>query len=120
MKSTNYIKIHQGHIEAQLDVIFYVEDGVAYAYAPALELLGYGDSQEEAKASFEIVLEDFFEFGLKRGTLQEDLLQHHWVLKTDEYSLPKAWTLFDKDKQLQEIYAGSFSKVTYPVSYATA
>lgn len=121
MKSSNYIHIHKNFIEAQIDVLFYVEDGITYAYAPALDMLGYGDTQQEAKASFEVVFEDFLEFGLKRGTLIPDLEMHGWQQKkTQEYDLPEAWRLFDHNHQLQQIYSGSFIKESVPVQYAMA
>lgn len=120
MTQTNYINIHEGTIDAQLDVLIYEADGVTYAYAPALDLVGYGEDAERAKASFVVVIEDFFEYGLKRGTLEEDLRRHNWVKKQtrSEFSLPKAWMLFSTSKQMQSIYSGKFIKDNIPVSYA--
>ena len=122
MKSSNYIRIKDGQIDAQLDVLLYVEDGLTYAYSPALELIGCGDNVDEAKASFEVVIEDYFEFGIKRGTLEEDLKKHHWVKekRQEQFSLPKAWMLFVENKQMQDIYRGQFSKENVPVKYAYA
>ncbi len=120
MKNTNYIKILDGAVQAQLDVIIYSDqEGITYAYAPALDLTGYGTDVQEAKSSFEIVIEDYFEYGIKRNTLKPDLLAHGWksVDETD-FSFPKAWNLFRTNKQMQDIYSGSFSKLSYPVSYA--
>ena len=122
MKNSNYINIKAGMVNAQLDVLVYEDAGVTYAYAPALDLIGCGDNADEAMASFGVVIEDYFEFGLKRGTLEEDLKKHHWVKekKQEEFSLPKAWMLFVENKQMQSIYNGSFTKETVPVTYTSA
>ena len=120
MAQTNYIKIHNGSVDAKLDVLIYEADGVTYAYAPALDLVGYGENTEQAKQSFSVVIGSYFEFGLKRGTLEEDLKRHNWVKKQTraEFSLPKAWMLFNTSKQMQSIYSGKFIKDNIPVSYA--
>ena len=52
-----------------LDVFIYENDGCKIAYAPALDLMGYGKSVDDAKDSFEIVAEDFFETAVQRNTL---------------------------------------------------
>ena len=43
-----------------LDVFIYENDGFKIAYAPALDLMGYGKTVDDAKSSFEVVAEDFF------------------------------------------------------------
>lgn len=119
--STNYVKIEQGKIEANLDVLVFKNDSIVYAYAPALDLVGYGATEEEARSSFEIVLEDYFEFGLKRGTLEEDLKKHNWVKekrKSEIFSIPKPWSLFDTNKQMQQIYDIGFTKGSISRAFA--
>ena len=62
--ATNYITVHNGVVEAKLDVYIYKNDGFQIAYSPALDLMGYGKTIKDAKASFEVVIEDFFGFGI--------------------------------------------------------
>ena len=69
MNVSNYIKVKDGGIDARLDVFFYENDGFMIAFAPALDLMGYGKTVDDAKASFEIVIEDFFEYSLENNTL---------------------------------------------------
>ncbi len=78
MTVSNYIKNQNGWIDARLDVFYFKKDGVFYAYSPALDVVGYGYNEEEAKDSFMVVLEDFFEFGIKKQTLEQDLTEHGW------------------------------------------
>lgn len=76
MNNRNYIKVTKGKVDAKLDVFIYENDGFKIAYAPALDLMGYGKTIEDAKASFEIVAEDFFETTIQRGTLKQYLEEH--------------------------------------------
>ena len=73
MSVSNYIKIKNGGIDARLDVFFYENDGFMIAFAPALDLMGYGKTIDDAKASFEIVIEDFFDYSMENNTLNEYL-----------------------------------------------
>ena len=54
MVRNNYIKIRDGKVEALLDVLFYVKEKVVYAYAPALDLVGYDYSEDGAKQSLNV------------------------------------------------------------------
>lgn len=119
--NANYVKIQGGKIEANLDVLLFRNNGIVYAYAPALDLVGYGATEDEARSSFEIVLQDFFEFGLKRGTLEKDLKKHSWVKEKKRagcFSIPKPWSLFDSNKQMQEIYDIGFTKNSISRAFA--
>jgi hypothetical protein len=39
----------------KLNLIFFQDDEAHYSYCPALDLLGYGDTENEAQKSFNIV-----------------------------------------------------------------
>lgn len=121
MDNRNYIKLTKGIVDAKLDVFIYENDGFKVAYAPALDLMGYGKSIEEAKASFEIVAEDFFETTLRLGTLRQYLKDHGWIKEARkvEFLSPNAWDIQD-NKQLQAIFSLDFEKQTVPVNYAIA
>ena len=121
MKNQNYIKVNRGKVDAKLDVFIYENDGFKIAYAPALDLMGYGKSIDDAKSSFEIVVEDFFETSLQRGTLREYLIGHGWTKEARkvEFLSPNAWDIMD-NKLLQDIFSLDFEKQTVPVNYAIA
>ena len=121
MNNRNYIKVTKGKVDAKLDVFIYENDGFKIAYAPALDLMGYGKTIDDAKASFEIVAEDFFETTIRLGTLNQYLLEHGWSKEARkvEFLSPLAWDIQD-NKQLQDIFALDFEKQTVPVQYAIA
>lgn len=74
MTGNNYISITPKGIEASLEVYIYKNDGCEIAYSPALDILGYGKTMKEAMDSFRIVIADFFESGIKRGSLGKYLI----------------------------------------------
>ena len=119
MKSLNYIKVEDGIIEAKLDVLSYVEDGVFFVFAPALDLTGYGNSLEEAKTSFEITLQEYFKYTFENKTLDADLRKHGWVEKKEEsFSSPSFTDILRKDKQLRDIVNNDYTKVSEQFSYS--
>ena len=121
MNNRNYIKVTKSKVDAKLDVFIYENDGFKIAYAPALDLMGYGKTVEDAKDSFEVVAEDFFETTIRLGTLKQYLEEHGWSKESRkvEFLSPNAWDIQD-NKQLQDIFALDFEKQTVPVNYAIA
>lgn len=122
MRVTNFIKVHNGVVEARLDVFIYENDGFMVAYAPALDLMGYGKTIEKAKQSFEVVIEDFFEFSLKNATLKEYLIKHGWTPRKapQEFVPPQTVELMGSNKKLKSIINSDYSKKAYPFNFAVA
>ncbi len=120
MKGSNFIKVHNGQVQANLDVYVYMNDGFMIAYAPALDLMGYGKTDEDAKASFEIVFQDFLDYSFKNNTFEKYLLKHGWTAKRSpaSYVPPTPVELIEKNKKLQDIFALDYSKQALPVSFA--
>lgn len=68
------------NINLQVEVNFFKEGDYIIAYAPALDLSAYGDSEEDAKKSFEQSLKLFIKEVVKKGTLEKLLLELGWNL----------------------------------------
>ena len=120
MKPTNYIRIDNGRIDAKIDVFMYVKDGLHFAYAPALDIIGYGKTQEDAQASFEVVIEDYFEYGIKRGTLAKDLEKHGWKREKEEFEVPNIWLVIANNKSARQLSSNDFHKVSVPFNHEVA
>lgn len=60
---------------------FQDENNIHFIYSPHIDLTGYGKTIAEAKKSFEIVLEDFVDYTLKKKTLGKVLSDLGWKLK---------------------------------------
>ena len=117
--ATNFITIRNGVIEAKLDVYIYKNDGFQIAYSPALDLMGYGKTIKDAKASFEVVVEDFFDCAIKNGKLDEYLLTHAWVANQTRLGFvpPKNPQLIKSNKKFQDIFNYDFRKLSVPVNH---
>lgn len=71
-------------------VFFFKEDNAHIAYSPALDLSGYGYTEDEAKDSFEVALKQFIEITTKKNTLLSELKRLGWRLKGKDFKLVKA------------------------------
>lgn len=66
-KMSDYVRIHNGHIEAGLSLFRYEENGNRIVYSPTLNVIGYGRTYEEADSDFNFCLGEFF-----RSTIDND------------------------------------------------
>lgn len=73
-------------ISLSIPIQIFPEDKFWIAYCPILEISGYGDSEEQAKESFEVSLKIFIDETVKKGTLEKILLDLGWSLS----KFPKA------------------------------
>ena len=64
--------------EVSIPLLVFMEDKVHIVYAPALDLSGYGESAKEAMTSFELVLEEFFDYTSSHKTLLTELERLGW------------------------------------------
>ncbi|MBQ8070947.1 MAG: hypothetical protein IJ202_08860 [Bacteroidales bacterium] len=117
MPAANYIKIDNKGIEIKLDVIFYSEDGIIIAYAPALDLSGYGKDDAEARNSFEVALHEYIKYTVENKTLDDDLKVHGWtkeagVIKAQDFS-----SLLANNKNLRDVVSHDFRKTSEKVAY---
>lgn len=82
MQSENKITNQGNIIRVTLDLYLFTDDGSYIAYSPALDMSGYGKTEEEAKESFSIVLEEYVTYGLSKHTLVKDLREHGWKVRS--------------------------------------
>jgi len=54
-------------------VVLFQEEGTWYAHCSALQITGYGNTEQEARASFEVMLKEFFRCTVSEGTLRAEL-----------------------------------------------
>ena len=76
-----------------MSLIEFQEDDVTIIYSPALDLTGYGYTQEEAKKSFSETLHEFFRYTNDKKTTDEVLKDLGWSVrgskKKPKFSPPK-------------------------------
>ena len=57
-------------IETFLSIYLFEEDGLTYAACPTLDITGYGNSEQEAKDSLGVMIEEFFDYTTKKNTFR--------------------------------------------------
>lgn len=70
-----------GKYHVGLSLVEFEEENVTIIYSPALDLSGYGYSQEEAKQSFSEALNEFFRYTRNKNTLDQVLKDLGWAIK---------------------------------------
>ncbi|MGM1428080.1 hypothetical protein [Sphingobacterium lactis] len=86
--NATYEKI-DARIKVQSDVFTWTEDGMHFYFAPALDLVGYGENDIEAQNSFELVLKEFIEYTHNKKTLFDELERLGWTInKKKKRALP--------------------------------
>ena len=84
----NRIKKHDDGLEVNVEVLLVKEGDYWVALSPALRVTGYGKTQTEAKKSFSVEADIFFEETAKRGTLEKLLIEYGWTLSKDNFRPP--------------------------------
>ncbi len=118
MEYPNKIVNRNGNLSVTLDVYVFMDGDSYIAYSPALDLSGYGDSEEAAKESFSIVMDEYISYGVSRRTLVKDLRAHGWKvksLKQRKMSAPSFYTLLHNNDTFKDILENKeYRKVAEP------
>lgn len=110
-------KDKNNNIETGLSVISFIEDGVVIIYSPALDLSGYGNDFNEAKASFWETLQEFFRYTTNKNTLIKELTRLGWNIKgtkgNRKITAPAFSELLKSNKEFEDIVENrEFKKFT--------
>ena len=103
-------------VRVNLLLIHFVDrDGIDIIYSPHLDLSGYGHGVDAAKKSFEIALEDFVDYTIKKNTIGKVLAQLGWELKgrtkrPKKVIAPSITSIISHNDYVSEIFD------TYPVN----
>ena len=66
-------------VEVGLSLLSYQDEGLHVIFSPALDVFGYGNTEKEARSSFNETLEEFLRYTSNKGTLQAELLRLDWT-----------------------------------------
>ena len=88
---------------------FQDENKVHFVYSPHLDLTGYGNDENQAKKSFEIVMEDFVDYTVKKKTVAKVLADLGWEVKGSEKHprkllAPSITTVINENEYISEIF----------------
>lgn len=68
------------NVEFSVSIFLWEENSVFYVYSPALDLTGYGLTKDEARESFETVLEEFIKYTHNKKTIFKELENLGWAV----------------------------------------
>lgn len=63
-----------------LSLYIWEEEGITFVYSPALDITGYGVSEEEAKESFKITMGEFVSYTHNKKTIFDELESLGWTV----------------------------------------
>lgn len=72
------IKTGSKSVKVHLPIIKFEEDNCKLVYCPAVDITGYGSTDDEAEESFFVSLTEFIKYTLNKGTLLECLKDLGW------------------------------------------
>lgn len=117
-KITGVVTTQDKMVTVDLFVIQFEDGGCQIAYCPALNIYGYGTSEDEARHSFEINMGEFFDYTIKKKTLVKELESLGWtVKKAKKFSAPPFTKLLQSNRDLKKIMdTREFRKINAPIS----
>ena len=94
-----------GAVDFNLPIITFTENNIYFYYNPALDLSGYGNTDEEAKASFDQTISQFLDYGTNKKTLFSELEKLGWVIsKKIVCKAPSLIDMVNSNDYLAEIF----------------
>lgn len=103
-------KSEYGSVKVKLLLLnFQDENGIHFIYSPHLDITGYGNSLNDAQKSFDIVLDDFVDYTLKKKTIGKVLEKLGWSIKgavkfPKRIIAPSISTIIGSNKYVSEIF----------------
>lgn len=115
----------QSHaVDVHLPLIIFEDSGCQIVYCPALDVSGYGQTEDEAYESLKICLGEFFQYTLNKNTFRTELQKLGWKLKkskTKPMIPPDMSTLLSNNDNFSNIFNNySFRKVDESFSLPVA
>ncbi|MCX6235491.1 MAG: hypothetical protein NT175_12380 [Bacteroidetes bacterium] len=67
-------------INVVLALITFKENDICFVYSPTLDITGYGNTDQEARDSFNIALKEFLRYTTNKKTLNDELKRLGWTI----------------------------------------
>ena len=108
-------------VKVDLQVLIFEEDNIHYAYMPSFDLMGYGNTEENAKESLTVVLDEFLRYTLNKNTLFIEMQRLGWKIRSKQKPMyaPQMSEMINMNEQLKDIvnskqYTSSNYQVNIP------
>jgi predicted RNase H-like HicB family nuclease len=106
-------------IKVDLQVLFFEEDNIYYAYMPSFDLMGYGNTEDEAKDSLTVVLDEFLRYALNKNTLFIEMQRLGWKIRSKKKPMyaPQMSDLINSNDHLRDIVnSKQYTTLNYQVN----
>jgi len=94
-------------IGCSLPLIIFEEDDRIITFCPALDLSGYGSTEDEARHSFEETLSEYFRYTVNKKTLARDLEKLGWIIRKNFHKKaipPSMGDLLESNEDFKRIF----------------
>ncbi len=94
-------------VTADIQLLEFEENGTYFVSSPALNVVGYGNSLNEARSSFWTTLQEVIEYTITKNTLLKELKKLGWQIKGKQFKTLKAPTLsrlIPDSEELQRLF----------------
>lgn len=95
-----------GGFSFSLDIYAFKEGDAHIYYSPALDISGYGLTDNEARESLLFSIREYLDYGIKKRTLVKDLRAHGWKvrsLRQKKFKAPDLDDMVAKNGTLRDI-----------------
>lgn len=118
---SDYIKIIGNTLETGISIFRFEEDGSKIVYSPALNIIGYGKTYDEAVSDFEFCLGEFFHSTLTNGSFEKELSRLGWKCQEEQMTAPTMLELLPTDDIFREMFNNlNYRKQNLSVSISLA
>jgi hypothetical protein len=106
-----------GQIKFNLPLISFQEDNLYFIYSPALDVTGYGSTEQDARDSFQEAISQFFDYTTNKKTFEAELKKLGWKFNKKQSVPPTLVDMIINNKYLAEIFTEKqYKKFDEPVS----
>jgi hypothetical protein len=107
-------KSSKAEVKLTVPVFMFEEGTIHIVYCPLLDLSGYGNTEDEAKESFRVTLDEFLRYTTNKNTLHDELVRLGWHIKKKTWIAPDLEELIkDEDNPLSIVYKENKKVVRY-------
>lgn len=85
-------------------VIRFTEENIYFYYTPAFDIAGYGNTDEEAKNSFEETITQFLDYSTNKNTFFNELKKLGWKLSKKVSRPPSLVEMITRNDYLARIF----------------
>ena len=109
--------INHAHLKFNVIIFSFTDESNFHCiFSPQLDISAYGTTEDEAKESFEIHVEEFFKYTFENNTLNEVLSDLGWGLSEQKIEVTPIARFMKKESQLADLF-DKYPVISHPRSF---